>query len=205
LSLIENTLPETTTNEEKVDWKVDDVKERKTTIYSVRDHTIPCISTLKTSYEMYDALKKMFKRNNTNRALTLNHQLQNIKMTKYDTIATFLMRNLEIRDQLGSIGENVIDGELVITNLNALPRHWEPFLQSVSGRVDLPEFDRLWTDCTWEDTRLISRGVQDSHDDENKAPSSHAKRGRGNRRIFDKVFKDKKNLAASRHEHRKDI
>jgi hypothetical protein len=84
LSLIEKTLPATTTDEEKVEWKTDDVKARKIIIYSVRDHLLPRISTLKTTYEMYDALKKMFESNNTNRALTLKHQLQNIKMTKDD-------------------------------------------------------------------------------------------------------------------------
>jgi hypothetical protein len=40
LSLIEKTLPETTTDEEKVDWKLGDVKARKTIIYSVRDHLL---------------------------------------------------------------------------------------------------------------------------------------------------------------------
>jgi hypothetical protein len=98
LSSIEKTLPKKTTDGEKADWKIDDVKERKTIIYSVRDHLLPRISTLKTTYEMYDALKKMFESNNTNIALTLKHQLQNIKMANADTIATFFMRISEIRD-----------------------------------------------------------------------------------------------------------
>jgi hypothetical protein len=132
----------------KDDWKADDVKARKIIIYSVRDHLLPCIATLETSYEMYDALKNMFESNDTNRALTLKHQLQNIKMTKDDTIATFFMRISEIRDQLGAIGETISDRELVMTTFNALPRHWEAFLQSISGRADLSGFDRLWTECT---------------------------------------------------------
>jgi hypothetical protein len=96
LRLIEKTLPATTTDEEKAEWKVDDVKARKIIIYSARDHLLPHISTLKTTYEMSDALKKMFESNNTNKALTLKHQLQNIKMTKADTIATFFMKRSEI-------------------------------------------------------------------------------------------------------------
>jgi hypothetical protein len=143
LSLIEKTLPETTIDEERVDWTADDAKARKTIIYSIRDNSLPHITTLKTAYEMYDALKKMFESNNTNRALTLKHQLQNIKMTKADTIATFFMKISEIRDQLGAIGETITDREHVMTTLNALPRHWEPFLQSINGRVDLPKFDHL--------------------------------------------------------------
>jgi hypothetical protein len=91
-----------------------------------------------------------------------------------------------------------------MTTLNALPRRWEPFLQSISGRADIPEFDRLWTECTQEETKLIARGVQDSHHDDNQALASHAKRGRRNRRSFNKAFKDEKTLAASGHEHRKD-
>jgi hypothetical protein len=154
---------------------------------------------------MYDSLKIMFERNNTNRSLTLKHRLQNIKMTKVDTIATFFMRISKIRDQLGAIGETISNRELVMTTLNALPRYWEPFLQSISGRADLPEFDRLWTDCTQEETELIVRGVQDSHNDENQALSSHTKRGRRNRRSFSKAFKDKKTSAAPSHEQRKDI
>jgi hypothetical protein len=75
LRLIEKTLPATSTDEEKAEWKTDDVKARKIIIYSVRDHLLPHISTLKTTYQMYDVLKNMFERNNTNKALTLKHQL----------------------------------------------------------------------------------------------------------------------------------
>jgi hypothetical protein len=95
--------------------------------------------------------------------------------------------------------------ELVMTTLNALPRHWEPFLQSISGRADLLGFDCLWTDCTQEETILVARGVQDSDHDDNQALASHAKRGRGNRRSFGKAYKDEKTLVASGHECRKDI
>jgi hypothetical protein len=138
LRLIEGTLPATTIDEEKVEWKTNDVKARKIIIYLVRDHLLPHISALTTTYLMYDVLKKMFESNNTNRSLTLKHQLQNLKMTKDDTMTTFFMKTSEIRDQLGAIGETITDRELVMITLNALPSHWEPFIQSISGRADLP-------------------------------------------------------------------
>jgi hypothetical protein len=47
--------------------------------------------------------------------------------------------------------------------------------------------------------------VQDSHHDDNQALSSHAKRGRRNRRSFSKAFKDKKTSTVLGHEHRKEI
>jgi hypothetical protein len=127
---------------------------------------------------MYDALKNMFERNNTNIDLTLKHQLQNLKMTKDDTIATFFMKISEIRDQLGAIGEIIIDNYIFMITLNALPRHWEPFIQSINRREYLPQFDHLWANCTQEETRLIVRGVKDSHHDENQYLASHAERGK---------------------------
>jgi hypothetical protein len=201
--VIQKALPETTTDEEKEEWKEDGIKARKIIIYSVRDHLLPRISNLKTTHEMYEALKNMFESNNTLIALILKGQLQNIKMTKADTIATFFMKISEIRDQLGAIGENISDRELVWTTLNALSRHWEPFLQSISGRIELPTFDRLWTYCTQEEIRLIARGVEDSPHDDNHALGFHTKKGGRNERIFSQAFKGEKTSSASRYDHRK--
>jgi hypothetical protein len=203
--LIENTLPATRIDEVKAEWKETNVKARKKIIYSVRDRLLPPISTLKTTYQMYDALKTMFERNNTNRSLTLKHQLQNLKMTKDDTIATFFMKISEIKDKLGSIGESIIYREIFMITPNSLPRHWEPFIQSINGREKLPQFDHLWEDYTQEETKIIARGVQESHYNDNKSLASHTKRGKINRRIFGKAFKDKKTSPASGHEHRKEI
>jgi hypothetical protein len=47
---------------------------------------------------MFDALKKLFERNNNNITIALKHQLQNVKMTKADTVANFFMKIYEIRD-----------------------------------------------------------------------------------------------------------
>jgi hypothetical protein len=47
---------------------------------------------------MFDSLNNFFERNNTSRAIALKHQLQNVKMAKSDTIATFFMKISEIRD-----------------------------------------------------------------------------------------------------------
>jgi hypothetical protein len=89
--------------------------------------------------------------------------------------------------------------------LNALSSHSKPFIQSINGREDLPQFDRLWVDCTQEETILIVKGIQDSHHNENQTLASNAKKGRINRRSFSKAFNDKKTSAALGHEQRKDI
>jgi hypothetical protein len=145
-------------------------------IYLVRHHLMPCIANLKTTYEMYEALKNMFESDNTQSYLTLKGHLQNIKMTKGDTIVDLFMKMSEIRDQLGAIGEIISNRELVLTTLNNFPKHWEPFLQSISGREKLPTFDHLWTDCTQEEIRLRARGVEDFPPDDNHALALHTKK-----------------------------
>ena len=61
--------------------------------------------------------------------------------------------------------------------LNGLPAHWEPFIQSVSGRSKLPKFDRLWADCTQEEMKLAARGG--AQPEENQSLATHAKKGKG--------------------------
>jgi hypothetical protein len=85
-------LPDTTTDEEKEIRREEDVRARKIIIYSVRDHLLPRISNMKTTYEMHEAWKDMFESDNNLKALTLKGQLQSTTMTKGDTIATFFMK-----------------------------------------------------------------------------------------------------------------
>jgi hypothetical protein len=205
MSVIQNNLPETTTEEEKEERKEYDIKARKIIICSVRDYILPRISNLKTTYEMYEALKNMFENDNTLRALTLKGQLQSINMTKGDVVAAFFMKMSEIIDQLGAIGEIIYDRELFLTTLNNLPKHWEPFLQSIHGREKLPNFDRLWIDCTQEEIRLGAREVEDFPPDDNHALALHTKKGGRFKRNFRKKFKDENTSSTSGYDPRRDM
>jgi hypothetical protein len=144
LDVVTKTLPDIATEVEKKIRKEEDVKARKLIIYSVRDHLLHRIANLKTTYVMYEALKERFESDNTLIALTLKIQLQSTKMTKGNTISIFFMKISEIKEQLETIGEIMSDRELVLTTLNNLPKQWEPFLQSISGREALPNFDCIW-------------------------------------------------------------
>jgi hypothetical protein len=202
--VIQNTLPKTTIDEEKEIRKEDDVKARKIIIYSVRDHLLPCISNMKTTYEMYEALKNMFESENSLRSLTLKGQLQSIKMTRCDIVATFFVNMSEIIDQLGAIGEVISDRELFLSTLNNLPKQWEPFLQSISRREKIPTFDRMWTDCTQEELRLRARGVEDSPED-NHALALHTKKGGRFKINCSQTFIDEKTSSASCYDQRRDM
>jgi hypothetical protein len=90
--VLTKTLPDTATYVEKKIRKEEDVKARKLIIYSVRDHLLPRIVNLKTSCDIYEALKEMFESNNTLRDLTLKSQLQSTKMIKGGIVAIFFIK-----------------------------------------------------------------------------------------------------------------
>ena len=96
------------------------------------------------------------------------------------------------------------DRELVLSTLNNLPKHWEPFLQSISGRESLPTFDCLWTYCTQEELRLRNRGVEDSPE-ENHTLANHTKKGGKFKRNFRQTFKDEKSSSKPGYNQRRDV
>jgi len=200
MKFMEEVVPKPVDTSEKSRWKKNGARARRIIIYYVRDHLISHISKVNIAKEMFDALKKLFERNNTNRAIAMKHQLQNIKMAKVDTVATFFMKISEIRDKLGAIGEIISDRELVMLTLNGLPSHWEPFIQSISGRSKFPKFDRLWVDCTQEETRLVARGAQSSHHNESHALAPHARKDKGRRQ--GRSFKERNPRPTSKHENK---
>ena len=80
----------------------------------------------------------------------MRNQLHGIVMTKSDSVATYLMKVSQLRDQLKAIRDLIGDADLVMVTLNGLPSSWESFIQSVCGREKLPKFDRLLVDCVQE-------------------------------------------------------
>jgi hypothetical protein len=73
IKFVDEFVPEPIDASDKTQWKKNDTKARKIIIYSVKDHLIPHISSMKTSKEMFDALKKLFESKNTNKAIALKH------------------------------------------------------------------------------------------------------------------------------------
>jgi len=110
---------------------------------SIKDNLIPHVSTFKTSKELYDALKNMFKGKNINRNMNLRSQLKNVNKHNSDTIQSCFTRVSQIKEQLEAVEENFEEGEIVITTLNGLPISWESFIQGICARRKLISFSRL--------------------------------------------------------------
>ena len=54
--------------------------------YSIKDHLIPQVSSLKTPKAMFDALTKLFEGKNISQKMTLRNQLKNVKIQNVETI-----------------------------------------------------------------------------------------------------------------------
>ena len=59
-------------------------------------------------------------------------------MKKSKSVDSYFSRIVEIRDQLGNVGEVVPDKELSIYILRGLPNTWESFVQTVTGHDTFP-------------------------------------------------------------------
>ena len=128
---------------------------------------------------MFKTLKKLFEHSSINVTLTLRSKLLNMKMTKSENIASYFMRITELRDKIKSSGDNLEEKDLVMTTLNGLPPSWESFIQTISGRTKLPKFDKLWAECTQEETRIAARQrLHGTQPKENQAFVSHTKKGK---------------------------
>ena len=104
------------------------------------------------------------------------------------------MRITELRDKLKSSGDNLEETDLVMTTLNVLPLYLQSFIQTISGRTKLPKFDKLWAECTREETRIATRQrLHGSQLEENQAFVSHGKKGKGRgRKSFNHKHQDKR-------------
>ena len=83
----------------------------------------------------------------------LREKLKSIRMNKGKIMVSYVARITQVRDELGAMGERVVDVELVRTALNGVTKPWSVFVESVVAREHMPMWDRLWDDFIHEETR----------------------------------------------------
>lgn len=84
-----------------------------------------------------------------------------------------------MREKLKAIGDTINDAELVTLTLNGFPSSWDPFVQGICARVELPKFDQVWTNFVQEEARLLSKtNLQRPQDEETQALAAHARKGK---------------------------
>jgi hypothetical protein len=125
---------------------------------SIKDHSIPYMSHLDSSKKMYDSLTNLFSVKNIGQVMSLKNELCDTKMTKDDTIASYIVRISHLRDQLQAIEETIPEKEVVNISLNGLSRSWDGFVACMNTRKEFPTLEERWTCCAQEETRLNSKG-----------------------------------------------
>ena len=87
------------------------------------------------------------------------------------------MRITQIKNDLLSIGEVIVDEELTLIALGGLPRAWDVISTTILNNDKIPSFDELFARCTQEETRMMERD-KPSNGNDPITLSTHAKRKR---------------------------
>jgi hypothetical protein len=83
--------------------------------------------------------------------MVLREKLKDTKITKLDTMTSYLTMTTKVSDQLAIVGEVVPDEELVRTTMDGFSKPWVPFIKGIVAREKLLDFDRLWDDFIQEE------------------------------------------------------
>lgn len=87
---------------------------------------------------MFDALVTLYKSVNLSRIMLFKNKLTRTRMSKIDTIASYLMKITEFRDKHVAIEELSDESELVQKNLNGFFLSWHHFVPCICAREKLP-------------------------------------------------------------------
>ena len=88
-SYIHEEVPFQEGDEAKALHKKNIVMAKRIISYSIKDHLIPQVSSLKAPKSMFDALTKLFEGKNINRKMTPRNQLKNVKIQNEETIQSY--------------------------------------------------------------------------------------------------------------------
>jgi hypothetical protein len=147
------------------------IKAKRFILDSIKDHLIHHLTGKTHAYEMWESLTKLYQSTNENQKMVLREKLKSIKMTKAENVVTYLTRLTQVSDELGDVGEAIVDSDLVRTTLNGVSKQWVVFVEGIVAREKLPSWERLWDDFVQEQTRrgYVHGSSSTGHEEENVA------------------------------------
>jgi hypothetical protein len=131
--------------------EVKEARAQRIILDGVKDHPIPHLAEKLTAKEMWDALINLYENKNENMKMALRDKLHNTRMAKGESVASYLTRLRQVKDELAAVGEIIPDSELVRIALKGFTKEWDVFVKCVVGREKLPDWSRLWDDFTQEE------------------------------------------------------
>jgi hypothetical protein len=83
-----------------------------------------------------------------------------------------------VRDEIGAVGEAIVDSEIMRTSLNGVSKQWVVFVEGIVAREKLSNWECLWDDFVQEETQrgYVHGSSSIGHDEENVALASNNKK-----------------------------
>jgi hypothetical protein len=103
--------------------KKKEVKVKQMIMDTIKDHLIPHISEKKTAKEMFDALVGLYQSENINKKMILQKKLRSIEMNRSNSVTNYLMKVMQIYNQLATVGQKIANAKLVNMALNGFQHH----------------------------------------------------------------------------------
>jgi hypothetical protein len=110
--------------------------------------------------------------------------MRSMKITKTDTVSSFLTKITQVRDELAAVGETIQGSELVRTALSGFPKKWEVFVEGIVARENIPSCKRLWDNCIQEEIRRGSKNACQHAEDDEENVSLPVKRNKKSKKGF---------------------
>lgn len=76
--------------------------------------------------------------------MVLRQKLRNTKMTKTDSVTSFLTRVSQVKYELIAIGEVVSKEQLVKNDLDGFTENWDGFIHGLVTRENFSGSRRMW-------------------------------------------------------------
>lgn len=97
------------------------MKAKRIILDSIKNHILPHVIGKNNAYEMWTSLTKLYHSTNQNKKMVLREKLRNTKMFETDTVASYLTKITQIRDELVAMREIIDSEELVRLALGGFP------------------------------------------------------------------------------------
>jgi hypothetical protein len=110
----------------------------------VKNHLIPHLAEKMEAKEMWDVLINLYK----NRKMSLRDKIHNTRMAKGESVASYITRIREVKDELAIVREIITDSKLVCIALKGFTKEWDVLVKCLVGRKNLPYWRILWDSFT---------------------------------------------------------
>jgi len=97
---------------------------------SIKDDLISFVSDLSTFEEVYGKLVILYSINSICYKISPRNKLYRTRISKYEDMASYLMKVSKLKDQLQGIVKVISNSELITFVLNSLPPDWRGFVSN---------------------------------------------------------------------------